>query len=156
MKNLFRLIEKFAKDNSVFHENEIQVNVFGELRGFPASTKKALTDLVKETTNHKKLVLNLGVGYGGRAEIVRAANEFVKKGKRANEKTFRQALYSKNQPDPDLLIRTGGKQRISNFLIWQLAYAELYFTEKMWPEFDKTELKKALEWFCKQKRTFGK
>jgi undecaprenyl diphosphate synthase len=156
LKHLFRLIEKFIADDTVFFENKIQVNVFGELRNFPSSTKKALKDLVERTRPHKKLTLNLALGYGGKNEIVEACNKFVKSGKKANEKTFEKALYSSNQPTVDLLIRTGGKKRISNFLLWQLAYAELCFIDKMWPEFDEAELKKILKWFHKQQRNFGK
>jgi undecaprenyl diphosphate synthase len=111
---------------------------------------------VAKTQQHHNLVFNLAVGYGSRAEIVRAANSFVKSGRRATEKSFAKFLFSENQPNPDLLIRTGGKRRISNFLLWQLAYAEFYFCEKMWPDFDAAELKKALNWFHEQKRTFGK
>jgi len=156
LRNLFRLIEKFAVDDAVFLENKIRVNIFGELRNFPNSTKKALQNLVTKTQQHQKLIFNLAVGYGSRAEIIRAANSFVKSGQRATEKSFAKFLFSENQPNPNLLIRTGGKRRISNFLLWQLAYAEFYFCEKMWPDFDAAELKKTLNWFHEQKRTFGK
>ena len=156
LKNLFELIEKFAANDKIIFENEVQINIFGELQKFPSSTKKNLNDLVRRTKKHRKLVLNLALGYGSRAEIVRAANEFVKSGKHASEKTFEKALYSGKQPPIDLLIRTGGKQRISNFLLWQLAYSELYFTEKFWPDFAEKDLIEALSWFRKQKRNFGK
>lgn len=156
LRNLFQLIERFAKDDAIFFENEVRLKVFGELKNFPSSTKKALQNLADKTQHHEKLVLNLAVGYGGRAEIIRAANVLIKAQKRATEKNFAQELFSANQPEPDLLIRTGGKKRLSNFLLWQLAYAELYFTEKMWPEFDAAELEKALEFFHQQKRNFGR
>lgn len=156
LKSLFQLVEKFAKDNTTFFENEIHINIFGELKGFPASTKRALKKLSEETKAHKKLILNLAIGYGARAEIVRAANVLLKSGKRATEQNFSRELFSGTQPDPDLLIRTGGKRRLSNFLLWQLAYAEFYFSEKFWPEFDVTELERALEFFREQKRNFGK
>jgi undecaprenyl diphosphate synthase len=156
LQNLFTLIEKFAKNDDIFFENEIQLNIFGELKKFPTSTKKTLNKLVEKTKKHRKLIFNLALGYGSRKEIIRAANKFVKLSKRATEKSFEKKLYSYNQPAPNLLIRTGGKQRISNFLLWQLAYTELYFTEKMWPEFNEQELEKALQWYAEQKRTFGK
>ena len=156
LANLFREIERFASEENIFHANEIRLNIFGELTSFPASTKKVLRKMVEQTKHHKKLIFNLAVGYGSRAEIVRAANEFVKSGKRATEKNFSKFLFSDNQPDPDLLIRTGGKKRLSNFLLWQLAYTEFYFSEKMWPEFDQAELEKALEFFHDQQRNFGK
>ncbi|MFH1545907.1 MAG: polyprenyl diphosphate synthase [Patescibacteria group bacterium] len=156
LKNIFREIERFAKDEEIFHENKIRLQLFGEIAKFPISTKKALRNLVEHTKNYRELTLNLALGYGGRDEIVRAVNKFAETGQRATEKNFGKFLDSGDQPDPDLLIRTGGKRRISNFLIWQLAYAELYFTEKMWPQFDEAELEKALKWFQEQKRTFGK
>jgi undecaprenyl diphosphate synthase len=155
LRNLFQLIEKFAQDDTIFFENEIQVNIFGELKDFPATTKKALHKLIKSTKKHRKLIFNLALGYGSRSEIIRAANEFVKINKRATEKTFEKKLYSSDQPSPDLLIRTGGQQRISNFLLWQLSYTELYFTDKMWPEFNEDELEKALRWHAEQQRNFG-
>lgn len=156
LANLFHLIEKFTTDDAIFFENEIHLKVFGELKKFPTSTKKALRKLMERTSQHKKLILNLALGYGARAEIIHATNNFVKLGKRATEKNFARELFSTNQPDPDLLIRTGGKKRLSNFLLWQLAYSEFYFSEKMWPEFDAAELEIALEFFRKQKRNFGK
>ncbi len=156
LANLFRLIEKFASEDSIFFENEIRLNVFGKLTKFPASTTKVLQELIERTRSHKKLVLNLAIGYGARAEIVRATNTLIKSGKRATEKNFARELFSSEQPDPDLLIRTGGKKRLSNFLLWQLAYAEFYFSEKMWPEFDAVELEIALEFFQNQNRNFGK
>ncbi|MFH0776395.1 MAG: polyprenyl diphosphate synthase [Patescibacteria group bacterium] len=156
LKSLFREIERFARDEKIFFENEIRLNIFGELKNFPVSTKKILQKLVQKTSRHKKLSLNLALGYGGRAELVMAANALSKAKKRATEKNFGQFLFSGKQPDPDLLIRTGGTQRLSNFLLWQLAYAELYFSEKLWPEFDEQELIKILDWFKNQQRNFGK
>jgi undecaprenyl diphosphate synthase len=156
LKNLFREIEKFGADLAPFHTHEIQVRIYGRLAQFPADTRRVLQHLVKVTTNYQKLTLNLGLGYGGRDELVRAANKLAKAGQRATEKSFAAALDSAGAPDPDLLIRTGGKSRLSNFLPWQLAYAELYFTPKFWPEFDAKELKKTLKWYAEQQRNFGK
>ncbi|MFH0834635.1 MAG: polyprenyl diphosphate synthase [Patescibacteria group bacterium] len=156
LKNLFQLIEKFSADDKDFFEHEIRINVLGDIAKFPAKTKRALQKLIAKTAQHKKLVLNLALGYGARAEIVRAANEFVKSGKRATEQNFGKFLFSGKQTDPDLLIRTGGQQRLSNFLLWQLAYSELYFSEKLWPEFDEQELIKILDWFKNQQRNYGK
>ncbi|MFH1375811.1 MAG: polyprenyl diphosphate synthase [Patescibacteria group bacterium] len=156
LKNLFREIERFAADTEIFHKNGIRLQIFGKLTKFPASTKKVLRELSQGTKNHRQLNLNLALGYGGRDEIVRAAGQLAKSQKKITEKSLAETLDSGAQPNPDLLIRTGGKKRISNFLIWQLAYSELYFTEKMWPEFSEEELGKALSWFRKQKRNFGK
>ena len=156
LKNLFKEIERFAKDLEIFHEHAIRLQVFGQLKKFPPSTKRALQKTIEATKKHKKLNLNVALGYSGRDEILRAVNKFAIKGRRATEKTFARTLDSSGQPDPDLLIRTGGKSRLSNFLLWQLAYSELYFTDKLWPEFDEKELLKALDWFAEQQRNFGK
>lgn len=156
LKNLFREIERFSADLKTFRANEVKVQIYGRLNKFPVGTQKILKTLLKETRHYDKITLNLCLAYGGRDEIVRTVNKFVTSGKRATEKSFGMALDSSTTPDPDLLIRTGGKTRLSNFLPWQLAYSELYFTPKMWPEFDERELKKALNWYKKQKRTFGK
>ena len=156
LKSLFQEIERFAQQPEIFHQYEIRLRLFGELIKFPASTKKALNKLVRDTKKYDRLNLNLALGYGSRDEIVRAANKLLRSGKRATEKSLSRALDSGEQPDPDLLIRTGGKSRLSNFLLWQLAYTELYFTEKLWPEFDEAELIKALNWFQEQQRNFGR
>lgn len=156
LRNIFREIEKSGDDLDFFHNHEIRVRIFGNLKKFPTSTRKVLRRVVQVTKNYNKLNLNLALGYGGRDEIVRAAKKIMKAGKTFSEKTFSKFLDSSEQPDPDLLIRTSGTRRISNFLIWQLAYAELYFTEKMWPDFNESELRKAIDWFKKQRRNFGK
>lgn len=156
LRNLFREIERFAADFETFAANEIRVRIFGELKNFPTSTKRVLQKLVRTTADFRKLNLNLCLGYGGRAEIVRAARKLVKAGRPISEKSFAAALDSAGQSDPDLLIRTGGSSRLSNFLPWQLAYTELYFTEKLWPEFNEAELAKAIKWFREQQRNFGK
>ena len=153
LKNLFREIERFAAEEKIFQEHKIRLQLMGTLSKFPASTKRVLRQLVNRTKNYRQLNLNLALGYGGRDEIIRAANALKQT---ATECSFSALLDSGDQPDPDLLIRTGGKCRLSNFLIWQLAYAELYFTDKMWPEFSEEELGKALSWFRKQKRNFGR
>jgi len=156
IRNLFREIERLGNDLELFHKHDIRVKLLGDLKPFPASTKKILAKLVKETAKHQALQLNLALGYGGRDEILRAAMKLIKAGKKINPANFNKALDTAGGRNPDLLIRTGGKQRLSNFLPYQLAYTELYFTEKMWPEFDEKELAKALEWFATQQRNFGK
>jgi undecaprenyl diphosphate synthase len=156
LRNLFKEIEKLAQDLELFHSNQICLKILGSLQQFPASTRKAILKAVKATAKHKALKLNLALGYGGRDEILRAAKKLVKSNKAITLNNFNKALDTAGGRNPDLLIRTGGKQRLSNFLPWQLAYTELYFTEKMWPEFDEKELVKALEWFATQQRNFGK
>lgn len=156
LANLFAEIQKFAAEQTTFHAHEIRVQILGELADFPADVRATLAALVAATAGYEKLTLNLALGYGGRAEIVRAAALLAAEARAFSEENFADALYSAGQTDPDLLIRTGGKQRLSNFLPWQLAYTELYFTPKFWPEFDAAELDAALAWYAAQQRNFGK
>lgn len=156
IRNLFLEIERLGNDLELFQKHQICVKLLGDLKPFPASTKKILAKLVEVTKKYEALQLNLALGYGGRDEILRACKKLVKTKKAVNPKNFEKALDTAGGRNPDLLIRTGGKQRLSNFLPYQLAYTELYFTEKMWPEFDEKELVKALEWFATQQRNFGK
>ncbi|MEO0212329.1 MAG: polyprenyl diphosphate synthase, partial [candidate division WOR-3 bacterium] len=111
-----------------------------------------------KTKENKKLKLYLALSYGGRQEIIDAINKILSNGKIkiVNEEIFRSFLYEPNVPDPDLLIRTGGEYRISNFLLWQISYTELYFTPILWPDFRREEFIKAIEDFSKRKRKFGR
>ncbi len=116
----------------------------------------------KDTKDYDNLMLNVALSYGGRQEILNAAKilaEDVKNAKidssEIDEKTFSSKLYTKGQPDPELLIRTSGEMRVSNFLLWQISYAEFYVTEKLWPDFDEKELNKAIEEYNKRDRRFG-
>jgi len=143
-------------------KNNIRVNFIGRLKDLP----KLLTDKMNEldilTKKNNKLILNIAINYGGRAEIVDAVNSIIlqiynKKinNKRINEKTIRDNLYTKELPDPDLLIRTGGEMRISNFLIWQIAYTEFWVSPVYWPDFNKNELIEAIIDYQKRTRNFG-
>ena len=156
IRNLFREIERLGKDLELFEKHQIRVKLLGNLSKFPASTKRILKNLVEKTAKNQALQLNLALGYGSRDEILRACKQLVKSRKAINPSNFEKALDTAGGRNPDLLIRTGGKQRLSNFLLWQLAYSEFYFTEKFWPEFDEKELAKALDWFYSQQRNFGK
>ena len=116
-----------------------------------------------DTRDYDALTLNIALSYGGRQEILNAARILAEDAKNAkidpseiDEKIFSSKLYTKGQPDPDLLIRTSGEMRISNFLLWQISYAELYVTEKLWPDFDEKELNKAIEEYNRRERRFGK
>lgn len=114
---------------------------------------------MEKTRNNEKLVLNIAWNYGGRDEIVCALQEIVKAGipaEKINEEVITQHLFTHGSPDPDLIIRTSGEMRVSNFLIWQSAYAEWYFTPTLWPDFNKEELKKAIDNYSHRKRRFGK
>jgi undecaprenyl diphosphate synthase len=156
LKSLYAIFRAFAANTRIFDQHRIRVKIIGRLDLLPANTRDALQKLVKHTSKYAGLTLNLAIGYGGRDEIVRAVSRLRKSGKPTTEKNLASCLDTAGQSDPDLLVRTGRKSRTSNFLPWQLAYTELYFTDKYWPEFDAAELAKALEWYHSQKRTFGK
>lgn len=159
LKHLFSLMEKIKKYLKEFKKNEVQMRIIGDIDGIPKKTRDVLLDLVKETKHHKKLVLTLAINYGGRDEIVRAVKKIVKKGLKASEITeeiFENALDTADTPEVDLMIRTGGDQRLSNYLPWQTTYAELYFEALYWPDFTEKELQKAVDWFLEQRRNKGK
>ena len=110
-----------------------------------------------KTCNNKEIVLNLALNYGSKEEIIHAFKRLsLKKGKKININSFEKELYTKNIPDPEILIRTGGTKRLSNFLLWQLAYTEIFFVDKLWPDFNNSDFNKILIKFSKIKRNFGK
>ena len=117
----------------------------------PLDLKKILNKIIKLTKKNKKITVNLAINYGSKQEILSSA----KKTKNLNLKNFEKNLYTQNMPDPDILIRTGGHKRLSNFMLWQLAYSELFFLDKLWPDFNQKDLKNILTSFRKRKRNFG-
>ena len=143
-------------------KNKIRLNVLGDMEGLPEKVQKNLNRVMQKTLQNDQMTLNLALNYGGRAEIVAAVRQAVReaaagrlKETDVDEKRFAQWLTTKNQPDPDLLIRTSGEQRISNFLLWQISYTELYLTPVLWPDFGKEEFIKALQEFQRRERRFG-
>ncbi|MCX7784860.1 MAG: isoprenyl transferase [candidate division WOR-3 bacterium] len=151
------LQELLVKEEPELNKNNVKVKAIGQLDRLPTEVRKNLDYLINKTQNNTGLVLVLALSYGSRAEIADAirkipANEI----KNLTSDNFRQYLYDTELPDPDLLIRTGGEKRLSNFLLWQSAYTELYFTDVLWPDFNKKELWKAIEDFSKRKRRFGR
>ena len=137
----------------------VSVTILGEIEGLPLTVKKIVNQIKKTYIKNESIKLNIALNYGGKKELVKALKEIVKTGidiKRINEQLIEKHLYTNGQPDPELLIRTGGRSRLSNFLLWQTAYSEFYFTTVLWPDFDKKELKKAIDWYQAQKRNFGK
>jgi len=134
----------------------VKVNIIGERQRLPEFVKKGVRKIERDTRKNKKMTLNLALSYGGRGEIVQAIKNIVKK--KISVEKITESLISENlwTSDLDMIIRTGKEKRISNFLIWQAAYAELYFLEKYWPAFNKRDLDKALEVYDKRKRRFGK
>lgn len=138
--------------------NNIRVQVVGRLYELPAIVQEVLQQAVQATAANTGLVFNLALSYGGRAEIVDACRELIRDGVLAedlDEETFARRLYTGGQPDPDLVIRTGGEMRLSNFLLWQIAYAELVMTDALWPDFRKRDFFLALLEFQRRERRFG-
>lgn len=156
---LMKLIETAAKDElRAMHRNGVRVQVAGRLAEVPATLRKALLDGVETTANNQGITFTLAVNYGGRAEIVDAVRSIVESGtpsQSITEETIAAHLYNPLTPEPDLMIRTAGEMRWSNFLIWQSAYTELFVTEKPWPEFDEGELLQAVLTYQQRTRKFG-
>ncbi|MCX5687005.1 MAG: isoprenyl transferase [Candidatus Omnitrophica bacterium] len=160
---LFGLLEEYLdKAEDKFNKNNIRFSVIGNTEGLPESVRKKLKKVITLTKNNTGLTLNLALNYGSRSEIVNAARNIAKDvlaGSLAAEKIddnlFSTYLYTKDLPDPDLLIRTSGEFRVSNFLLWQISYAELHITKKLWPDFKKQDLRKAIAEYQRRERRFG-
>ena len=157
---LFDLLVRFLKrELKTLLDNDVQMRVLGELSELPLAARKAVQHCVNKTAHCSSMILNLALNYSGRDELVRAVRDIAASGLRPEEvdkQAVSDRLYTAGQPDPDLVIRTSGELRLSNFLLFQSAYAELYFTETLWPDFDASELKKALDEFASRRRRFGK
>lgn len=151
---LFELFAKISDYISDFNKHQIKLNAIGDISGLPNKVQHRLQEVMDATTNNNKLIFTLAINYGARNEIIRATNNAITNGKQVTEEIFKDLLD--RVPDVDLIIRTGGHQRLSNYLLWQAAYAELYFTNIFWPDFSKEEFQKAYDWFKAQKRNGGK
>ena len=137
--------------------NNIKFNIVGRIEDLPEKTRDWVLTTIEKTKNNTGLTLTLALSYGGRQEIVDAFNAIMNKEiKIINEEILKNHLYCPDLPDPDIIIRTGGEYRLSNFLLWQSAYAEIYICQKNWPDFDEEDLEKALEEYENRNRTFGK
>lgn len=153
--NLFSLIKYgFVTKLSVLKKEGVRVKFFGEIDQLPGAVLKILKASEKALSTGKRLQLNIAINYSGRIEIINALKK-IEPGQKLNQETFSDLLYSHGVPDPDLIIRTGGQQRLSNFLLWQSAYSELYFTEKLWPGFNETDFQVAIENYQDRKKNFG-
>ncbi|WP_299682356.1 isoprenyl transferase [uncultured Tenacibaculum sp.] len=157
------LITSLKKELPDFHKNGIRVNSIGATEQLPKKAQKVLQEVIAETSSNSKITLTFALSYGSREEIVNAIKNISKKVvnneidiKKIDEKIINSHLYTFNLPDVDLMIRTSGEQRISNFLLWQMAYAELYFTETLWPDFRKDHLFDAIIDYQNRERRFGK
>ena len=152
---LFKLLEEFLINrlNNLKNKN-IKLLIIGK-KNFSKKINSLLKKSEIETFNNRGLQINLALNYGSKSEIVYSIKKIIKQKKKISEKNISQNIYTKNIPDPDLLIRTGNTNRLSNFLLWQLAYSEIYFEKKLWPDFNQKDYKKILDRFKKVKRNYG-
>ncbi len=151
--------EVIRRETNDLHANGVCIRHSGRLEGIAPNLAQQIQNAVSLTSNNQRITLNVAFNYGGRAEIMDAVRHIMADGHPAEavtEELISQYLYTGGLPDPDLIIRTGGEWRLSNFLIWQAAYAEYYATPTYWPDFDETELAKALEEYSQRERRFGK
>ena len=152
---LFNLLEIFLENKiKKFHQNNIKLKIIGEKK-FSKKLNILLTKSEKLTKKNSKLQINLALNYGSKKEIVKTINKLNKKKLEINEKNISKNLYTKNIPDPDILIRTGNKNRLSNFLLWQMSYTEIFFSKKLWPDFNKQDFLKIINKYQKVQRNFG-
>ena len=152
---LFSLLENFLQFKiRKFHKNNIKLKIIGEKK-FSKKLNNQLTKSEKLTKKNSKLQINLALNYGSRKEIIKAVNKLNKKKLEINEKNISKNLYTKNIPDPDILIRTGNTNRLSNFLLWQMSYTEIFFSNKLWPDFNEEDFLKIIDKFKKIKRNYG-
>jgi len=154
------LVSTINEETKTLMKNDISLQAIGDIDKLPKKCKRQLNEAIEKTKENSKMRLILALSYSGRWEIINAVNNILKMNKekaidKITEETFQQYLNTKNVPDPELLIRTSGEKRISNFLLWQIAYSELYFTETLWPDFRKEHLIDAIIDFQKRERRFG-
>ena len=156
IKYLFNLLEIFLKTKlNVLHNQNIKLKIIGK-KNFSSKINKLLTFSEKKTLNNSKLQLNLALNYGSKSEILDAFKKIKKNNEKVNEKTFNKYLLTYRIPDPDLLIRTSNTKRLSNFLLWQVAYTEIFFVKKLWPDFNEKDYNKIIAEYKKITRNFGK
>ena len=153
---LFKLLETFLKKKiNNLNEQNIKLNFIGELNKLPIKLQKVIKLSEKKTIKNKSLQVNIALNYGSKIELINAIKKITQKKIKLNEVNINNNLYTKDIPNPDLLIRTGNTQRLSNFLLWQLAYTEIFFEKKLWPDFNIHDFKRILRDFKKIKRNFG-
>ena len=157
IKFLLNLLESFLNEKlEELHKKGIKLKIIGNIKKFPKKIQINLKSAQKKTEKNKKLQLILALNYGSKSEIVNAINLMKNKNIKVNENSIDKFLYTKGIPNPDILIRTGNTNRLSNFLLWQLSYSEIFFVKKMWPDFNGKDYKSIIEKFKKIKRNFGK
>ncbi len=153
IKFLFKLIKKyFSSEIKSVMKQDIKINILGDMNKLSIDLKKILKKTMFLTKKNKKIIVNLAINYGSKNEIIYAAKKTKRK---INIQNIEKNLYTSSMPDPDILIRTGGHKRLSNFMLWQLAYSELYFVKKLWPDFRINDLRKIINDYKKIRRNFG-
>ncbi len=162
---LMNLLDFFLKEEvKNLMKEGVSLRTIGHIEALPEKTLEQLQDAVRETSGNKKMVLNIALNYGARTEILDAVRQILEEAKtgqwpsghtQLDERSFSDRLYTRGLPDPDLLIRTSGEMRLSNFLLWQLSYAEIYITGKFWPDFKKEDFSEAIEEYARRERRFG-
>ena len=155
INHLFKLLENYlSKKIKEFNKNQIKLKIIGEKK-FSKKLNSLLNESEKKTKNNSKLQINLALNYGSKKEIVNAIKILNKNNKKITENNITDALYTKNIPDPDLLIRTGNTKRLSNFLLWQLSYSEIFFSKKLWPDFNEKDFLNIIKQYQSIRRNFG-
>jgi len=153
---LMNLLSMYLDKNlEILKKQKIKINIIGDLKKFPKDLKKKLIFIQKKTKKNKLIQVNVALNYGSKDEIIKSVKFIKKKSLNITKKTISNNLYTKGIPDPDLLIRTGNTFRLSNFLLWQLAYSEIFFEKKLWPDFNKNDYTKLLSKYRRIKRNFG-
>lgn len=160
VRGIFNLLLRIVKEKKEeYRKKGIKLFILGNFQAFPRKVVRAIESMLRMVLKHERMKVNVALNYGGRDEIVKAIKEIVKEGipsKKINEELIAKHLYTNGQPDPELIIRTGGEIRLSNFLLWQLSYAELYFTDVLWPDFGPRQFDKAILEYQRRKRNLGK
>ena len=156
IKFLINLLETYIKKELInLISNNIRLKILGNLSKFPKSLKIRLTQAERLTSKNSKIQINIALNYGAKEEIVKSIKKLNNLSKQINEKNISEYLYTKGIPDPEILIRTGNRKRLSNFLLWQLSYTEIYFVRKLWPDFKINDFNKIISNFVQVKRNFG-
>ena len=153
---LIYLLEKYIDQQfEALLKKNIKLKILGNINKFPSSLKKKLNKAQKISNKNNKIQINLALNYGSKEEIMNSVKKIIKSSKPINEKNIKKYLYTKDIPDPEILIRTGNRFRLSNFLLWQISYTEIFFVKKLWPDFNKNDFNKIIFQFKKMRRNFG-
>lgn len=157
IEGIFKIVNDFSEEEGEqFALNGVKIRTMGDISKLPLNLQSSLNKIIERTKNNSKLILNIGINYGSRAEIIMAINKLINEGViNCTIEQFEEKLYTFGLPDPDLIIRAGGEKRLSNFMLYQSAYSELYFVKTFWPDFGKKQLKKAIKVYQRRNRKFG-